>query len=189
MRILMTRVRLPAISAVLAGAVWLPACSGPASQPPAASTAPAATTPLATATSAAPPESAAASPSPAGAENLALSDSVRAQLVAAAARLNRLPASAYLGLVKGESYYGYNPATSTYWAGGALDPSPSSQRAQVSVQDDGGYYIFEEPAGGSWAASAEGMAGIEGAVCSVHIPPALVALWHWPAGACPPAGI
>jgi hypothetical protein len=185
MRILMAQVRLPGISAVLAGAVWLAACSGSASQPPAANTAPATTTPPATATTAAPPASA----SPAGAENLALTDPVRAQLLAAAAKLNGLPASAYLGLVQGESYYGFDPATSTYWAGGALDPSPSSQRAQVSVQDDGGYYIFEEPAGGSWTASSEGMAGIEGATCSVHIPPALVALWHWPAGACHPAGI
>ena len=189
MRILMTRVRLPAISAVLAGAVWLAACSSPASQPLAANTAQATTTPPATATSAAPPERAAASPSPAGAENLALTDPVRAQLVAAAARLNGLPASAYLGLVKGESYYGFDPATNTYWAGGALDPSPSSQQAQVSVQDDGGYYIFEEPAGGSWTASAEGLAGIGGTTCSVHIPPALVALWHWSPGACHPAGI
>jgi hypothetical protein len=184
MRILMTKVRLPGISAVLAGAVWLAACSSPASQPP-----PATTTPAATATTAAPPASATASPSPAGAENLALTDPVRAQLLAAAAKLNGLPASAYLGLVQGESYYGFDPATSTYWAGGALDPSPSSQRAQVSVQDDGGYYIFEEPAGGSWTASSEGMAGIEGATCSVHIPPALVALWRWPAGACHPVGI
>jgi hypothetical protein len=186
MRILMTQVRLPGISAVLAGAVWLAACSSSASQPPAANTAQATTTPPATATTtAAPPASA----SPAGAENLALTDPVRAQLLAAAAKLNGLPSSAYLGLVQGESYYGFDPATSTYWAGGALDPSPSSQRAQVSVQDDGGYYIFEEPAGGSWTASSEGMAGIEGATCSVHIPPALVALWHWPAGACHPAGI
>jgi hypothetical protein len=106
-----------------------------------------------------------------------------------AVRLNGLPASAYLGLILGESYYGFNPATNAYWAGGALDPSPSSQQAQVSVQDDGGYYIFEEPAGGSWTASAEGLAGIDGATCSVHIPPALVASWHWPAGACHPAGI
>jgi hypothetical protein len=189
MRILMTRVRLPGISAVLAGTVWVAACSSSASQPPAANTASATTAPSATATSAAPAASAAASPSPAGAENLALTSSVRAQLVAAAARLNGLPASAYLGLVKGESYYGFDPATSTYWAGGALDPSPSSQQAQVSVQDDGGYYIFQEPTGGSWTASSEGMAGIEGATCSVHIPPALVALWHWPVGACHPAGI
>jgi hypothetical protein len=187
MRILMTQVRLPGISAVLAGAFWVVACSSSASQPPAANTAPATTTASATATSAAPPASATASPP--GAENLALTDPVRAQLVAAAARLNDLPASAYLGLVKGESYYGFDPATNTYWAGGALDPSPSSQQAQVSVQDDGGYYIFEKPAGGSWTASSEGMAGIEGATCSVHVPPALVALWHWPPGACHPAGI
>lgn len=192
MRILMTRMRLPGICAVLAGAAWLTACSSPASQPPTANTVTASTAPPA-ATSAAPPASASASPSPSpsttGAENLALTDPVRAQLVAAAARLNGLPASAYLGLVHGESYYGFDPATDTFWAGGALDPSPSSQQAQVSVQDDGGYYIFEEPAGGSWTASAEGLAGIDGATCSVHIPPALVALWQWPAGACHPAGI
>jgi hypothetical protein len=182
MRILVTKVRLPGICAVLAVA----ACSSSAGQSPAASTSQA-TAPSATATSAAPPASATASP--AGAKNLALTSSVRAQLVAAAARLNGLPASAYVGLVKGESYYGFDPATSTYWAGGALDPSPSSERAQVSVQDDGGYYVFEEPAGGSWTASSEGLAGIEGATCSVRVPPALVALWHWPAGACHPAGI
>jgi hypothetical protein len=119
---------------------------------------------------------------------LELTDAIRAQLVAAAAKLNGLPASAYLGLVQGESYYGFDPATNTYWAGAALNPSPSSERAQVSVQDDGGYYIFEEPAGGSWTASAEGMAGIGGSTCSVHLPPALVALWHWSAGACHPSG-
>jgi hypothetical protein len=192
MRTLLTQVRLSGISAVLAGAVSLAACSSPASQPPAANTTAASTTPPA-ATSAAPPASASENPSPSprttGAENLTLSDPVRAQLVAAAAKLNGLPASAYLGLVHGESYYGFDPATNTYWAGGALDPSPSSQRAQVSVQDDGGYYIFEEPTGGSWTASAEGLAGIGGTTCSVHIPPTLVALWHWPAGACHPAGI
>ena len=181
MRILMAQARVGGISAVLAGVVSLAACSGSSSQP---ATAP--TTSPGVATSTAPPASASASPS--GAENLVLTAAIRAQLVAAAAKLNGLPASAYLGLVHGDSYYGFDPATNTYWAGGALDPSPSSERAQVSVQDEGGYYIFRKPAGGSWTASAEGMAGIEGAKCSVHIPPALVALWHWPAGACHPGG-
>ena len=181
MRILMAQARVCGISAALAGAVSLAACSNSASQPAAAPT-----TSPGIATSAAPPAS--ASPSPAGAENLVLTDAIRAQLVAAAARLNGLPASAYLGLVHGESYYGFDPATHTYWAGAALVPSPSSLRAQVSVQDDGGYYIFEKPAGGSWTASAEGMTGIEGAPCSVHLPPALVALWHWPLAPVTPAG-
>jgi hypothetical protein len=189
MRFLMTQARLLGMGAVLAGMVSLAACSSSASQPTAANTPPAATTSSAIATSAVPPASVNPSPSPTGAENLVLTDAIRAQLVAAAAALNSLPASAYVGLVHGESYYGFDPATNTYWAGGALDPSPSSEQAQVSVQDDGGYYIFEEPAGGSWTASAEGMAGVAGGTCSVHIPPALVALWHWPAGACHPAGI
>jgi hypothetical protein len=189
MRIQLSQVRLPAIGAVLAGALSLAACSSSATQPAAASTSPAPATSPASAAAAAAPASAAASPSPTGAENLTLSTATRAQLTAAAARLNGLPASAYLGLVKGESYYGYDPATSTYWAGAALDPSPSSQRAEVSVQDDGGYYIFQKPAGGNWTASAEGLAGIAGTKCSVDIPPALVTLWHWPAGACHPAGI
>jgi hypothetical protein len=184
---MMRNVRLLGTSAVLAGIASLAACSSAASQPTAANTIPAATTSSAVAASA--PPAASASPSATSAENLVLTDAIRAQLVAAAAKLNSLPASAYVGLVHGESYYGFNPATNTYWAGGALDPSPSSQQAQVSVQDDGGYYIFQEPAGGSWTASSEGMAGIAGAVCSVHIPPALVALWHWPAGACHPTGI
>ena len=184
MRILMTQARLPGVTAVLAGVIWLAACSSPTSQPATAHTVPAPTTSPAIATSAVP----SASPSTTGAENLVLTAAIRAQLVAAAARLNGLPASAYLGLVHGESYYGFDPATNAFWAGGALDPSPSSQRAQVSVQDDGAYYIFEEPAGGSWTASAAGLAGIDGATCPVHIPPAIVALWHWPAGACHPAG-
>jgi hypothetical protein len=185
MRIVMVKARVYGMSAVLAGVVSLAACSSSSSQPAAANT----TSPAsaAAAASSAPPAS--ASPSPTAAENLVLTDAVRAQLVAAAAKLNGLPASAYVGLVPGRSYYGFDPATNTYWAGASLNPSPSSERAQVSVQDDGGYYIFEEPAGGSWTASAEGMAGIEGAKCSVHIPAALVALWHWQAGACHPGGI
>jgi hypothetical protein len=199
MRILLTQVRLAGVSvAVLAAALWLAACSSSASQTATATAAATTSQPTAapaTATSATAPAGAtpnatpSPSPSATGAENLMLTDSIRAQLVAAAAKLNGLPASAYLGLVHGESYYGFDPATNTYWAGGALDPSPSSQRAQVSVQDDGGYYIFQKPAGGSWSASAEGLAGIEGAKCSVDIPPALVARWHWSPGACHPAGI
>jgi hypothetical protein len=181
MRTLMNQARLPAVTAVLAVLIPLAACSSPASRPAAAGTVPA-TSPAGT-TSAVP----SASPSRTGAENLALTPAIRAQLVAAAARLNSLPASAYLGLVHGESYYAFDPVTNAHWAGGALDPSPSSQRAQVSVQDDGGYYVFEEPAGGSWIATAVGMTGIGGATCQVRIPPAIVALWHWPAGACRPA--
>ena len=110
------QVRLLGASAVFAGVLSLAACSSAASQPTAAST-----TPVATSSSAdgsAPPSSASAgpSPSPTGVQNLVLTDAIRAQLVAAGAALNGLPASDYTGLVKGESYYGFDPATSTYWA-------------------------------------------------------------------------
>ena len=137
--------RLLGLAALGGLALAATACSPAASStspPPPASPRPARPRPSATST--VPPASANPSPSPSAtsAENLPLADATRAQLTAAAARLNGLPASAYLGLVKGESYYGFDPATNTYWAGGALDPSPSSQRAQVSVQDDGGYYVF-----------------------------------------------
>jgi hypothetical protein len=177
-------VRVLRASAVFVGALSLAACAGGTGQPTAASTTP----PPVSSSAAASAQSPSPSASATGVQNLVLTDAIRAQLVAAAASLNGLPASAYLGLVHGFSYYGFDPATNTYWAGGQLDPSPSSQQAQVSVQDDGSYYIFKEPAGGSWTASAEGMAGIGGSVCSVQIPPALVALWGWPAGACRPTG-
>jgi hypothetical protein len=186
MRILLNLARRCAVTAVLAVLVPLGACSSPASSPAAANTA--STPPPASASAVSSASSAsAAGPSATRAVNLMLTPAIRAQLVAAAARLNSLPASAYLGLVHGESYYGFDPATNTYWAGGALDPSPSSERAQVSVQDDGGYYVFEEPAGGSWTATAVGMTGIGGAPCRVHLPPAIVTLWHWPNGTCRPA--
>ena len=194
MRILKAPIRLSGIATALAATLCLAACSHSASQSP-ANAIPAATTSSAMTSSPATPSSSAASAtaspssSPTGVENLVLTDAIRGQLVAAAAKLHDLPASDYVGLVKGESYYGFDPATSTYWAGGALDPSMSSQAAQVSVQDDGGYYIFEEPSGGSWTASAEGLGGIDGSKCSVTVPPALVALWHWSPGACHPAGI
>jgi hypothetical protein len=187
------QVRLFAVGTVFMGAFSLAACSSAASQPGAvagSAVASATAGPVTTSSAdgAAPPPSAGSGPSPTGIQNLVLTDAIRAQLVTAAATLNGLTAADYVGLVKGESYYGFDPATNTYWAGGALDPSPSSQQAQVSAQDDGSYFIFEEQAGGSWTAHAEGMAGIAGATCSVQIPPALVALWRWPAGACHPTG-
>jgi len=183
MRILLNLARRHSVTAVLAVLIPLGACSSPASSPAAANT-----------TSAAPPASASAvssassaRPTTTRAVNLVLTPAIRAQLVAAAAKLNSLPAAAYRGLVHGKSYYGFDPATNTYWAGGALDPSPSSERAQVSVQDDGGYYVFEEPAGGSWTATAVGMTGIGGSPCRVQLPPAILTLWHWPNGTCRPA--
>jgi hypothetical protein len=120
-------------------------------------------------------------------ENLAVSDDLRAQLVAAGAALNGLSSSDYLGLEPGMTYYAYDSPTQTYWAAGALDPSPSSMQAQVSAQDDGGYLLFSEPNGGSWTAEDDGLGGVAGTPCPA-IPASVVAVWGWPAGTCRPPG-
>ena len=120
--------------------------------------------------------------------NLAVSDAVRAQLLAAGAALHRLPATDYTGLVHGETYYAYDPATKTYWAGAGLVASRRSMRAQVGNQDDGAYLDFEKKPGGSWAAYDAGIPGSSNYRCAVAIPAAVVSAWGWAAGTCHPRG-
>ena len=79
----------------------------------------------------------------------------------------------------------YDPATQTYWAGAALNPSPSSQQAQVSNQDDGSYLLFKRTPGGSWSAQNAGL-GPPGGTCPETPPPAILRLWGWSPGACNP---
>jgi hypothetical protein len=121
-----------------------------------------------------------------GAENLLVTKALRAELVQAGAAMNGLPASAYTGLVAGQTYYAYDPGTGTFWAGSALVPSHSSQRAQVSVQDDGGYVLFSRPDGGSWKGQPVGLTGTEGAKCPTAVPPPVLAVWGWAPGTCRP---
>ena len=127
------------------------------------------------------------SPSVSSATNLALTNQVRGALLAAGAALNQIPATDYAGLRTGETYYAYDPATKTHWAGAALVPSPSSIRAQVSVQDDGAYLLFTRTASGSWRAYDVGLSGIEGAKCPIAVPPSVLRVWGWPANSCRPA--
>jgi hypothetical protein len=123
-----------------------------------------------------------------GAENLQVTDALRAQLLRAGAASNGIPASDYTGLVHGQTYYAYDPTTGTYWAGAHLVPSASSTRAQVSVQDDGAYLLFTKPAGGTWHAYSVGMTGIAGATCPVAVPSGVLTVWGWAPGTCRPTG-
>ena len=91
------------------------------------------------------------------------------------------------GVVPGRTYYAYDPATSTYWAGAALVPSSSSMPAQVSSQDDGSYLLFTRPANGAWTVYSVGMTGIAGAKCPVPVPASVLAVWGWAPGTCRPA--
>lgn len=128
-----------------------------------------------------------------GAKDVHVTAQVRSDLVAAGAAARGLTASAFTGLRPGETYYAYDATTKTYWAGGALVPSSSSYRAQVSSQDDGGYTLFHRSATGSWVAVDGGMAGPNSGTgagpCRVVPPTDVLAIWGWPANSCHPNGV
>jgi hypothetical protein len=124
------------------------------------------------------------------AENLRLTTVVTSQLVKAAAAFFRLPASDFVGLQPGTAYYGYEVASSTYWAGAGLLPSSKSMQAQVVVQDDGAYLIFHRPPGRSWVVQEVGYQDIPGVCARTHVslPASIASVWHWMSGTChPPA--
>jgi len=114
---------------------------------------------------------------------------IRSQLLQAGAALNHLPASVFTGLVSGLTYYAYDPATATYWAGAGLVPSSSSLPAQVSVTDGGSYVLFRRPAGKAWTAMDVGLAGVTGTTCTVSVPAPVLTAWNWPARSCRPVSI
>src|SRR5262249_47731579 len=125
---------------------------------------------------------------PAGARNLVVSDAVRSQLVAAGAAMHQLPASDYTGLVKGETFYAYDPSTHTYWAGAGLVAKPGSVKAEVGNQDDGAFLDFERQSGATWRAYPAGVPGSTEYTCAATIPASVLAVWGWPSGTChPPA--
>lgn len=128
------------------------------------------------------------------ARDLPLVPSVSAALVAAAAASHGLPASAFLGVAPANqpfaAYYGYDVATSTYWAAASLIPNPKSYEAEVVVQDDGAYLIFHRAANGPWKVQNAGYTDVVGDCAAYHIdiPAPIVAVWHWVPGTChPPA--
>jgi hypothetical protein len=123
-----------------------------------------------------------------------ITDQVRSELVAAAAALQNIPVAQFSGLAPGLTYYGLDKTTATYWAGARLVAAPTSDasqpptQAQVSTQDEGSYYVFQKPSGGTWTAYAAGNTG-PGTVCPVTLPPVVLQVWGWPAGSCRPNGV
>lgn len=126
-----------------------------------------------------------------GVVNQPVTDQLRAQLVAAGAALNNIPVAEYTGLAPGLTYYAYDGATQTYWAAARLVPAPTSDssnpsRAQVASQDEGSYYLFRQPRGGSWTAYADGNTGPD-TPCPTTVPAGVTQVWGWPPGSCRPA--
>jgi hypothetical protein len=119
--------------------------------------------------------------------NLRVNDTIRAELVQVGAELHGVPASEYVGLVPGMTYYAYDPDTMTYWAGAHLMPSATSERAQVSVQDAGSYTLFKKIKGGLWTAFNDGL-GREGSGCPQELPASILTMWGWNPQYCRPLG-
>lgn len=120
--------------------------------------------------------------------NLKVNDAIRAELVQVGAELHGVPASEYVGLVPGMTYYAYDPDTMTYWAGAHLKPSATSERAQVSVQDAGSYTLFKKIKGGLWTAFNDGAGGGEGHGCPQALPASILTMWGWDPQYCRPLG-
>jgi hypothetical protein len=125
--------------------------------------------------------------------NVPVTKAVRAQLVAAAAGLNSIPVAEFSGLAPGLTYYALDKETNIYWAGARLVPAPapvpsSPTQAQISSQDAGAYYLFQQPSGGPWTAYPAGNTG-PGTTCPVAVPPAVLKVWEWPTGSCRPSGV
>lgn len=116
--------------------------------------------------------------------NLKVDDTIREELLETGASLHGVPASEYVGLWPGLTYYAYDPDSMTYWAGAHLVPSATSQRAQVSVQDDGSYTLFKKIKGGLWTAFSDGARRDAG--CPQDVPAPILAMWQWDPQKCRP---
>ena len=121
------------------------------------------------------------------AQKLAVTPALTADLLAAGAATHGLPTSDFTGLTSGDTYYALYDGK--YWAGAQLVPSTSSQRAQVSVQDDGAYTLFTKAPGGAWVGYNDGLGGTTGSTCAIVVPSKVRAVWGWslttPCGAAP----
>jgi len=122
-------------------------------------------------------------------QNLVVTPAVRRSILAAGAAYHQLPVTDYVGLYAGRTFYAFDPATDTYYAAASLDPSPSSYQAQVGAQDDGSYNLFTRRAGAAkWTVYDDGLGGVQGGICPIHLPAAVLAVWNWKAHGCyPPA--
>ena len=134
--------------------------------------------------SAAPSAAASGSAAPA-VKTLALTSDLAHEILVAAATFNKLPVTAYSGLLPGSTSVGRD-ASGVTWAGAALQPSPASVPAQISVQDDGSYLLLRRRPGGDWTVWSVGLAS-RSDCARFGLPDALRTLWGWPDTGCHPA--
>lgn len=120
-------------------------------------------------------------------QDLVVTPAVRLSLLDAAAAYHQLPASDYVGLDTGTTYYAFDPATKLYYAAAGLDPSPNSLQVQVGAQDDGAYNLFTKTSPpGTWKVYDDGLGAAQDSTCPVVIPAAVLAVWNWKPKSCYP---
>ncbi len=114
-------------------------------------------------------------PASAGAQNLPIPSDVRAQLRTVFLASTKLPASQVTGPVAGSVYYGYLPATDTYWAVARFEPNATaSQQTGIDMQDGGNRGVFHRRAGQPWQVGDGGV----GFPCYGYLPAAMYSVWN-----------
>lgn len=145
----------------------------------------AAASPPASSAAAAPAATSAAAPASSGAvQDLVVSPAVRTELLTAFAAAKDIPVSDVAGSRPGSVYYGYEPATQTYWAMANYDPASTDPLAvTVAFQDGGSIGLFKKAGNGAWQVSLGG----EPSVCAElrFFPQPVLAAWSLPTS--PPA--
>jgi hypothetical protein len=112
--------------------------------------------------------------------DLKVTPGLEAALLRAGAAAHDLPDRDFTGLTKGLTFYAFDAAQATYWAGAQLIPSRSSMAAQVGVQDDGAYDLFTMFGPDlKWVAYEDGLGTVKGTRCAVKVPVIVRVTWHW----------
>jgi hypothetical protein len=92
-----------------------------------------------------------------GIRNLAISNTLRAELTAAFVALWRISPSDVAGTLPGSVYYAYDPTTDTYWALADFAPSVTApQRVLVGFQDGGSLGFYTKVGSGPWQVQTGG---------------------------------
>jgi hypothetical protein len=167
---------LQVVPVLLAGSLLFAACASAKSATPTTSSVTSTTTASSTTTSG-------------RTQDHVVTPSVRQGLLDAAAAYHQLPASDYLGLVAGTTYYAFDPSTNDFFAAAGLEPSPNSLPAQIGAQDDGGYNLFVRAARSStWTVYDDSLGAAQDSTCPVDLPESVLSAWNWSAQSCYPPG-
>jgi hypothetical protein len=115
----------------------------------------------------------------ASAENLFISHRTLVAIIGAFAAYKHIPLSDIAGAEPGTIYYGYVPATSTYWARVSFVPASTAPLAvQVSFQDGGGDVIFSLRPGHAWTAVISVGVPFCSGLLHAPVPSSILAVWQ-----------